>query len=176
VDNFKRTFEQLPANGWLTEEEAWLLWQSAARTTGPILEVGCYYGRSTVLLAALGRTVYSVDSFDNFDTDDPDGNVIHQAFLDNINSRGITNVVLFRERIEDWEMRQVGFAYLDGDHSYQGTINQIDVALKCGADLICLHDYCNDGGGREVVRAVEDRGLSVTKTNHVGRMVSCLMG
>lgn len=171
-----RTFEQvwssLPGNGWLTKEEARLLHSSAAETTGAILEVGSYYGRSTVLLASLGRPVFAVDPFDGFDSD-KSGDVVEAALRENLKTREIHNVTVFRQRIEDWDHRRfnVGFAYLDGDHTYLGTIRQVEAAVLAGASRICIHDWAKTGGGAEVKRAVEDSGLEVVRI--VERMAKC---
>lgn len=73
--SFEEAYEQIPGNGWLSKEEARLLWKYATSVTGPILEVGCYKGRSTVLLALSNpqRQVYTVDPFSSFDSSDPTG-------------------------------------------------------------------------------------------------------
>lgn len=150
---FEQLYDKIPGRGWLSKAEARLLWDTAAYAIGPILEVGCYYGRSTVLLADAGRPVYSVDPFSGFDTDDDLGNCIHQHFLENVKAAGAKNVQLFRQRIEDWEKRPVGMAYLDGDHTQQGTINQIEIAKACGAKLIAIHDISDSAGGRIIKEA-----------------------
>lgn len=143
--------EGLPSHGWLTEEEATLLYKYAAVCKGPILEVGSYYGRSTVLLSRLGRPVYAVDPFENFAKSDPSGNQIELEFLKN--TIGLSNITLFRQRIENWSIEPAGFAYLDGDHTYQGTINQINKALLCRPTYIAAHDVNDSGGGLQVKKA-----------------------
>lgn len=152
---FEEAYELAPGQGWLLEDEARLLWDAAKRCEGPILEVGCYYGRSTVLLACLGRTVYSVDPFDGFDSDKT-GDQVAQGWAENIHACNIRNVTLFRQKIEDWPIHAVGFAYLDGDHTYEGSLSQIRVALDAGAPSFCIHDYAENGGGLNVKRAIED--------------------
>lgn len=155
---FEDVYETLPANGWLTEIEARLLWEVARDAQGPILEVGCYYGRSTVLLASLNRPIYCVDPFSGFDSGDLSGEKVRTAFVENMNSRDIRlvfhlsdsrlipmppYVMLCEQRIEDWHIRPVGFAYLDGDHTYEGTLTQINVALAAGASTVAIHDITN---------------------------------
>lgn len=170
--NFDTIYETIPANGWLTKEEARLLWHQAYDCEGPILEVGSYEGRSTVLLASLGRLVYAVDPFDGF-ADDRSGNEIEACFTNNIQSRHIDNVRLFRQKIEEWKPRPCGFAYLDGDHTYQGTLRQIGTAKKVGAKVICIHDYATEGGGAFVKKAIEDSQLKIV--NLVERMAHCIV-
>lgn len=137
---FQQLFDRLPSNGWLTESEARLLWDNAS---GTILEVGSYYGRSTVLLAHRGKVI-SVDPFDHFDSDDPSGNKIYERFLENVAGLPVEN---YKMRIEEWGYEPVDFAFLDGDHTYKGTINQIQKALECNPKIIAIHDFSNSHGG-----------------------------
>jgi hypothetical protein len=150
--DFDALFESLPS-GWLTKAEARLLLDEADRTNGPILEAGSYFGRSTVLLASLKRLVYAVDPFEGFSTEDPTGYKTQDTLKENLRSRDIHNVVIYRARIEDWPPRRAGFAYLDGRHDFDGTVAQIRKAQQCGAMGICVHDCNDDGGGLQVKRA-----------------------
>jgi len=185
---FDEVYETVPGTGWLTKPEAELLYKSARQTRGAILEVGCYHGRSSVLLASLSRTLYCVDPFSNFDTGDMDGRQAKIKFIENLTSRGHPvffgannrgkqeppfgpNVYLFQQKIEQWEIRAVGFAYLDGDHTLAGTLNQLNVALEAGARIVCVHDYADDGEGVNVKDAIYRTGLTVAE--RVERMVMC---
>jgi hypothetical protein len=167
---FNEIFETLPGNGWLTKSEAELLWRAVTSTEeGPILEVGCYQGRSTVLLAATGRLVYCVDPWMNFG--DTDGAATYTLWKRNMEERGIENLMPFRQVLEKWVPRQSDFAYLDGDHSYVGTRFQIETAQKCGVASMCIHDYATEGGGALVKEAIEDSGIEILEI--VERMVWC---
>ena len=174
---FAEVYETIPGDGWLSQDEAELLWDAVGKTLGPILEVGCYRGRSTVLLAGTGRLVYAVDPFAGFSTEDRTGDDTRRAFVANVVGRGIvltgaqgdrlrvtlTNgpkkglVELFPVRVEDWTPRPVGFAYLDGDHTYAGTLAQIDKALACRPTGIGVHDVNDSGGGMAIKRACLER-------------------
>lgn len=173
---FDEVFETLPTNGWLTKEEARLLHEVAGSCEGPILEVGSYYGRSAVLLASLGREVHCVDPFSNFDSDDPSGDFVYSKFMKNVfYERCLMNVHLHRRKVEDWFPTFVfGFAYLDGDHTYGGTIRQIDRAKDAGARVFCVHDYNQSGDGVGIVKAIANRGLEVVRV--VERMAHCRVG
>ena len=161
---FDEIFETLPTNGWLTREEARLLHDTVKDCQGPILEVGSYHGRSTVLLASLGREVHCVDPFTGFDSDDPTGDVTKSKFLLNLSERRVSNIRLHRKKIEDWfPMFVFGFAYLDGDHTYGGTLRQIDKAIDAGVKTFCIHDYNQEGDGVAIVKAVKDRRLNVIR-------------
>lgn len=150
---FDETLALAPGEGWLHESEARLLWQCCEKTEGPILEVGCYVGKSTCILTAFERPVYCVDPFCNFNSDDMSGDSIEQRFLFNMNKRGITNFTLFRRHVETWIPMPVGFAYLDGDHTYQGTVNQIRVAKQCKPSVIAIHDVNDYGDGMMIKKA-----------------------
>ena len=168
---YLRLSEPFYVNGWLSEEEARLLWTTAAATEGPILEVGSYHGRSTILLAGLGRLILSVDPFEGFDDTDPTGEKTLAAFQRNLAARDIRTVNQYRLKVEEWTPRRCGFAYLDGDHTEAGTLRQIEVARQCGVQTMCLHDYEGNGGGWEIVRAVSEAGLEVLEV--AGRLAHC---
>jgi hypothetical protein len=170
--SFEDIYETIPGNGWLSMPEAQLLWNSARIWDGPILEVGCHHGRSTVLLSSLGRLVYAVDPFVDFDSDDREGKIAFREFNRNINERGITNIQLYKTKIEKWEPQRIGFAYLDGDHTYAGTMFQIKMAKNCAANAVCIHDYSQRGDGLHIVKAIKDSGLEVNKL--VERMAYCI--
>jgi len=152
MKTFAEIYETLPGNGWLSKNEASLLYWHCSQMQGPILEVGCYEGRSSVLLASFGRPLYCVDPFDREDTA-TDGDKIEEAWHVNMRSRELFHAVLFKQPIEEWEVRPVEFAYLDGEHSYDGTIVQIEKAQACGAKVIAVHDVNDSGGGFQVKRA-----------------------
>lgn len=158
----EQIYDKLP-QGWLDKDELTLMLAYAIMTTGDILEVGCYRGRSTVGLAMLDRQVYTVDPFSNFDSDDVSGDGIYEDFLEN--TAKYKNIKLYKQRIEDWEVLPVGFAFLDGDHTYQGTLNQIDKALLCRPEWIAMHDINNSGQGLEISKAAEERlGLFIIRS------------
>lgn len=152
---FDEVYQIMPGNGWLSRPEAELLWRTAQGCTGAILEVGSYQGRSTCLLAKLGRTLYAVDPFDGFS--ELSGDEIHARLLANLRERGLFGAIVFRQRIEDWTPRPCGFAYLDGDHTYAGTLAQLDAARRCGVKVIAIHDVNDTGGGADIKKAALER-------------------
>jgi hypothetical protein len=157
---FDQLFHSLPSDGWLHRDEAELLLKAASVSTGDILEVGSYCGRSTALLASLGRRIHSVDPFDGFHTE-RSGDEIAELFWANMAARGIRSIVQHRIHVERWPILACGFAFLDGDHTYEGTCRQIDVALRSlsmgGGRTFCVHDYAETGGGALVKKAVDER-------------------
>lgn len=153
---FDELFETVTSNGWLTREEGWLLVSSADQTEGSIVEVGSYQGRSAKLLASLKdefgnpRLLKCVDPWDDRFHSDLKGEEIYQRFCANV---PFPNVLHYRMRVEDWHPAPAGFVYLDGDHTYEGTVTQCRKALACQPQMIAAHDVSNSGGGMEVARA-----------------------
>lgn len=169
---FQAAYDRCTSHGWLTEEEAKLLIEYAEKTEGAILEVGTYMGRSATLLAALGRHLYCVDPWDDHFHSDLTGDQIYERFVDNVKhlpSKLKNCIFPFREKIEDWIVRPVGFAYLDGDHTPEGTLRQIQVALQCSPDYIAIHDLSDSGAGRLIYDvATEYLGLIEQRVNRMG--------
>lgn len=156
---FDEVYETLPPKGWLSRTEAEVLYWYATKAEGPILEIGSYHGRSTVLLASLLRPLYCIDPFAGFDTDDPTGDIAYNALTEHLKFRGLEKgVTILRTRAEDIDVQkhgipEVGLAYLDGDHTYKGTLVQINLALSLKAQWIIMHDVNDHGGGLEVKQA-----------------------
>lgn len=112
--------------GWLTEDQASLLWETAAEVPdgGLLLEIGSHQGRSTVVLAALARErdarVVAVDPF-------VDGRLFgglptREKFEQNLAAAGLTSTV---ELVADYSThartswtRRVDHLYIDGKHDY----------------------------------------------------------
>lgn len=154
---FEEAYNLIPGNGWLSKVEAQLMWKYASQIKGVIVEVGSYQGRSACLLANTGNYVICIDPFlKEFSHDNP--TTIYENFT--FNTIKYDNVKLIKSKIENvssvfvtQRYGDIKLVYLDGDHTYQGTINQINFAISSKADVILVHD-CNDtGGGAAVKRA-----------------------
>ena len=176
TESFESVWARVPGEGWLEPAEGRLLYAEAGRVGGPILEVGVYKGRSTVLLAALGRPLYCVDPFAGFNDLDPSGERVKADWLHNVRLltgiepavvpaalAGLNSVpdpadkiTLWARRVEDWRPRPCGFAYLDGDHTRAGTLAQVRRALECDPTTIAVHDVNDSGDGYEVRKACEE--------------------
>jgi hypothetical protein len=153
VGDFRRVFDILTPHGWLTVGEALLLIDYADRTKGPIVEVGSYYGRSAMILASLDRPLVCVDPWENEFSAPVPGDEVLRHFRENLSLVPNAAVTVARKRVEDWQSVSAGFVYLDGDHSYEGTLAQVRKALRCNPDVIAVHDVNDDGGGVEIKKA-----------------------
>jgi hypothetical protein len=112
-------------DGWLYREEADLLWRLAE---APWCEIGTYQGRSATVFAAKGPG-YCVDLFEPW---------YEQPSLP-------PDVILvsgdYRE-VADEIPGDLGFLYLDGDHSYQATREAFRLyapKVRAGGHVV-LHD------------------------------------
>lgn len=148
--NFIDKFKRCPRAGWLDWDEAALLAAYAELTQGPIVEVGSYRGRSAVLLSQATssshlRTVYCVDPWED--------KADLEAFLENTQDYSIMPL---QTRVEKWVPIPAEFVFLDGDHTYQGTLSQVEKAILCQPRIIAAHDVAETDEGREVKRAVLD--------------------
>ena len=188
---FINAYNRLTSHGWLTLDEALLLAAMAEETNGPMLEIGCYQGRSSMLLAQLReqvpvlcyggqtwenrqRQLYCIDPWDDSFSDLP-GSEVYERFCANIASIGAI-VSVERCRAEDLHLRPwwsafcTEFAYLDGDHTYAGTRMQISRALECIPKVICIHDVNDSGDGAEIKRAAIE--ILGPWTERVGRLAA----
>jgi|SRR5690554_2377634 len=110
--------------GWCSDGEAAGLQKHSAGLN--VLEIGVWQGRSTVAMAAVAKSVFSVDHFlgDNFAGP---YNTIQDA-LNNLHY--IPNVYLsvgkWRQVVDFINLRNIGFIYYDADHTYEATKEFLD--------------------------------------------------
>jgi predicted O-methyltransferase YrrM len=107
--------------GWLTDEQARLLWQQAvAVPAGLIVEIGSHQGRSTVVLAAARARVVAIDPFVGGAMFG--GLATREVFLANVATAGVADRVELRQ-VKSTELRPswqqpIDFLYIDGKHDY----------------------------------------------------------
>lgn len=126
-------------DGWLSTEDALILAHYAEQTDGVIVEMGSYKGRSTVLLGSLGRIVYAIDPWEDFG-----GCKGSDIFAEFKRATKGCSVIPKKMKVEDWTPLPAGFVFCDGDHTYEGTLRQIEKALECRPKFIACHDYVSD--------------------------------
>jgi predicted O-methyltransferase YrrM len=126
-DDFERAWELAePVGGWMTREQARLLWDAASRLRpgAVVLEIGSHQGRSTLVLGSaarrVGATVVAVDPF-------VEGRLFGGAptralFEANVARAGLQDVV---ELVPDYSTRRrptwdrpIDLLYVDGKHDY----------------------------------------------------------
>ncbi|HEU5271067.1 MAG TPA: class I SAM-dependent methyltransferase [Jatrophihabitans sp.] len=108
--------------GWLTAEQARLLWDEAVAVPagGLIVEIGSHQGRSTVVLAAAGARVVAIDPFVGGAMFG--GPATRDVFLSNLAAAGVADRVELRQ-VRSGSLRPcwtspIDFLYIDGKHDY----------------------------------------------------------
>jgi predicted O-methyltransferase YrrM len=146
-----------PIEGWLTEPEAALLMAATALAliraeARPVVEIGSYCGRSTVVLGAVVKTVcpearvHAIDPHEGeVARDIPAGPSTLERFLKNINDAGLADVVelIPKRSFEVAWSQQIGFLFIDGLHDYDNVAR--DFAHFQGwltpSSYVGFHDY-----------------------------------
>jgi predicted O-methyltransferase YrrM len=116
--------ERIP--GWLTRDQAAMLWRSASRLPAGahVVEIGSHQGRSTVVLAraaqAVGARVTAVDPF--VDGRLFGGSATRSLFEANLGAAGVDGVVTllpeYSTRARPAWSERVDLVYIDGKHDY----------------------------------------------------------
>jgi hypothetical protein len=151
--------------GWLTYDEASLLYRTARANKGPIVEIGAYKGRSTTVLAETGRPVTTIDPCNGYGVginrpfQSPDGTGFEGAEMKlqevlkrypNVNHLRMTATAACPGR-------DVSFLFIDGDHEdgqpYRDLKHWLP-GLRRGA-TVAFHDYPADVS-QDVDRAVSE--------------------
>jgi predicted O-methyltransferase YrrM len=154
-----------PVQGWLTNEEAAILFGCAEDSKKDIMEIGPYCGKSTIALLCgneLGNNVpvWSIDRFDSHSTtDELEGQPTHEIFWDNICERNLQKhlrviVKDTHDLHEEAKEFELGMLFHDGGHSYDEVKHDLDLFLPQVIDggYVCIHDY--NPAFRGVVSAV----------------------
>jgi hypothetical protein len=155
-------------DGHLTDKEMHFLFIVGAikTSTGDILEIGSYKGRSTILLSKAaefaGNTMlYAVDPLTLPSETDPNnnGNNTKNEFYSNIkkhNAKLIFNEMLSQDLAKQWD-KPLRFLWIDGDHTFKGA--QIDflgfAKFLVPGGIIGFHDVLNGHTGPLQVFAQE---------------------
>jgi predicted O-methyltransferase YrrM len=142
------------AGGWLTREQARLLWDEASSLRAPtLLEIGSHQGRSTLVLAGAARRargrVIAIDPF--VEGRLFGGNATKQTFLSNLSEAHLEDLV---ELVEDYStrlrpgwQRPFDYLYIDGKHDYWTVSDDLLWAesLPSGAPVL-VHDAFSSVG------------------------------
>ena len=120
--------------GFLREEEAEYLYNLAQDCDRPIVEIGSWFGKSTISMAlgaksGRGAKVYAVDPHDGI----PDNTVFakkpertEEIFRDNIKRAGVDNIVIplvmtSEEASKGWR-QPISLLFIDGGHEYDNVL------------------------------------------------------
>lgn len=132
-------------------------------SAGPIVEIGTLFGFSTMIMAIAKeaeRPLVSVDiyAWNPLGLSPQSQMALARSFLKDAILND--NVTLVRQDKDDFYAAYEGpppaLMFLDADHTYESTLNDIRAARRLGAGVICGHDYGGDWTG--VTRAVDECG------------------
>lgn len=132
----------------MSDDELQWLYEAARWADGPIVEVGCWKGRSThALLSGCRHTVYAVDHFlgSPEEREGPHREAVErdikQDFLANVGH--FPNLQLLHmhseEAVEVMRSKRIGFVFLDGSHAE----NDVEADIRRWGNLtlmLCGHD------------------------------------
>lgn len=130
--------------GWLTEEQARVLYDEAARVAPDrVVEIGSHHGRSTVVLASTGARVTAVDPFpDDWRYGRPD---TEARLREHLAAAGVAQdvevVVATSAAVRaDWD-DEVRLVYVDGKHDHWSCRDDLRWAehVRPG-DTVLVHD------------------------------------
>jgi predicted O-methyltransferase YrrM len=154
-----------PIEGWLKDEEAWILHNLALKSGGDavIVELGSWKGRSSAVfgLACRGtdRKVYCVDTFKGSASrintthreaaERPEG--VYPDFRENMNSLGLLDGTVIPVREDHrtacgWFDEKIDLLFIDADHTMEGVSGAYygwKDKLKPGG-VIVFHDYIRE--------------------------------
>ena len=140
--------------GFLGEEESKYLYTLARDCTRPIVEIGSWFGKSTISLAlgskgGLRANVYAIDPHQGI----ADSTILipkpmntEQVFRDNIKMAGVENIVIplvmtSREASKGW-VESISLLFIDGGHDYDNVLRDFRLWAPHLADggIVVFHD------------------------------------
>lgn len=157
-----------PIGGWMTRDQARLLWDSAVRLGrgALVVEIGSHQGRSTVVLASAARRVgASVVAVDPFVEGRLFGGARTRALFEaNVRRAGLDSVV---ELVPDRSTRQrpgwgrpIDLLYVDGKHDYWTCSDDLRWAshLPAGGRVLVHDSFSSIGVTSSILVHVLGRG------------------
>lgn len=177
AEQFKEYFNK--TEGMLTFNEACLLYSFASKiTSGCIVEIGSYRGRSTV---ALGRgsldgnkiAVYAIEPHEVFvglqggQFGPQDRGAFYKAMLDTQCFEIVRLINLSSEMVAPQWKTPVSLLWIDGDHSYDAVLRDFTCWEKRLSDqsVVIFHDSISPklGPKRLIQELIANKGYTIIK-------------
>lgn len=144
-----------PIGGFMRPREAGLLYWAATQwpSDGPVLELGSYEGRSTILFARAGRYVHAIDAWDltvndlsAYEGGRVSAENVFDRFQENMRRAQVESRVrihrgLTRQIAQDWSTPGA-LLYVDAGHTYEDVKNDLKLwtPFLIEDGLLILHD------------------------------------
>jgi SAM-dependent methyltransferase len=165
-------------DGWMSEDELQWLGEQASECDR-LIEVGCFLGRSTVVLAEhVRKQAYAVDPWDTAWKNEVNGGSHHffqkhpnlyQTFKDNTEDFWKSGKLsIFRGDLKQLPIYRTDMVFIDGSHLYANVVSDCRegfLRLRNGG-LLSGHDYGYPSW--PYVKSVVDRIFGSRVTNPVG--------
>jgi predicted O-methyltransferase YrrM len=161
----------LDVEGWLSLDEAHFLFELAEVANGPIVEIGCYRGRSSIALACGASAnvsspkVFSIDPHEVFEGElggrfGPDD---RPAYYRNLVASGfaakVSLINLPSTKVASIWDQPVGLLFVDGDHRYEAVRQDLEAwAPKIAPSAVIAFDDASAPGPRQVIAETLDSG------------------
>lgn len=149
-------------DGWLSDREMETLYDFAAKSEGPIVEIGSHRGRSTAAIA-LGsmagnhQPVFAIDNFSGVENADTSSPELLRANLDAAGVNGLVRIVGEPSFSAIHEIPEsIGMLFVDGAHDYQTVMSDISLyspRLRIGGRIV-VHDANTENPG--VLKALDE--------------------
>jgi SAM-dependent methyltransferase len=116
---------------------------------GDVLEIGAYYGRSTITLASVATVVHSIDPHRGGPAEAPD---TLAPFLENLEAHGVRDRVVVHVApstavLPLFKSESFDVVFVDAMHQRPDVDIDLALSARClrGGGFIALHDYGRDG-------------------------------
>jgi len=143
-------------DGWMNDQELQWLYNHA-RHMDSVAEIGSFKGRSAHALAsACPGIVTCVDHFDPEHLRPVHEDHVYRTFMENMAQ--FPNVRVVRkwsvEAAQEFPDGAFDMVFIDGHHTYESVVADIQAWRLKARRLLCGHDYCADWPG--VIKAVDE--------------------
>jgi predicted O-methyltransferase YrrM len=156
--------------GWLLPEDAEKLYELARSTSGPILEVGTYHGKTAVLMASAMRDAECREHLYTVDVD----RVAIKAAAAHAKAHDLADIIVFicgtlRAFARAYPHVRPALAFVDGDHSRAGVERDLAIlkALVPSGGALVFHDFNDPLNDDPECEAIKVR--PTVETSWVGR-------
>lgn len=149
-------------DGWLSEREAWFLYETAKKTSkdGVIVEIGSWQGKSTICLAKGSQEgnkvpVYAIDPHIGSSEHQKDGQKVwtFEKFKENIKRAGVEDMVFpivktSEDAIKGWD-KPISFLWIDGAHEYEFVKKDFELwsPFLIDGGIVAFHDVVSTFSG-----------------------------